>query len=133
MSLQKFSSGVKKKLKRRFGGGRHEPEGLGADIGGESVDSIRSSLSQSEHLTTAKHEGDHPQSSSKIDVGGGRVDLREALAGEGGTSESGLHLGLGLERAMEKGPSQGGNSVGREEADQVDPPPSASPIVPDSM
>jgi len=138
MSLRKFSSGLKKKLKRRLAGDRHEPGGPGADASGERVDST-GSLPQPESHAIARGEHDHPQSGNEDDADRGRVDstnptprsddsgfvpasesqhdggVRRVAIEGGGASEWDLHPGLSV---MGVGsPSQGGSDV-----DRVDPP-----------
>ena len=142
MSFRKIFSGLKKKSKHRLARGRHEPEGIGADTGGESVDSM-GSLPQPEHRVIGKSEHDRPQSGNEADVDGGRVDSRAVPTSGGqhdkggreaaieGKETGGLYLDLDAKHVAESGPSEGGNGVGRD--DQVDPLPSAPSMEPESM
>lgn len=123
-------------------------EGMGADVGGESVDSI-DSLPHPEHRVTGKGKHDRPQSGNETDTDSGRVDSTGAAPysdnpgfvslsesqhsrREGGTtiegretSKRGLDLSLDVKHAMESGPGRRGNGVGREKVNRVDSPQSA--------
>jgi len=159
MSLRRGFSGLKKKLKHRLAGGRHEPGGIGAEASGESVDSIGSFPQPigPEHHVIGKGEYDRPQSGKMADADKERVDstdpaLRsddyglapvsegqhdgkgvEAAIEGGGISEGELYLGSGVKHMIKSGPSQGGNSAGREKASRVDPLPSTPSMEPKSM
>ena len=139
MSLRKFSSGLKKKLKRRVAGGK--PGGPGADASGETVDSTGSSPQPESHVT-AKGEHDHPQPGNQDDADGGRIDSTDPTPrsdDSGFMPASGSqHDGGGSEVAIEGGeagkwdlppglsmmdvieirpPSRGGSDVDWENAD----------------
>jgi len=149
MGLQKWLSGLKKKLKRRFVGCGHELEGIRADVSEERVDSI-GSLPRAEHYVIAEEERSRPQSGNENDAGRGRVDSMDPTPGsddsefvpisesrgDGGreaatevreVTETGLNLSLGAECVVEGAPSRG--QVDGEETDRVDPSPSAPPIL----
>jgi len=147
MGLRKFSSGLKRKLKHRFWGGRHELEGTGGDVGGGDVGSTIS-LPQPGPHAIAKGEYDRPKSWDGARPDGGRVDSADPTPhsddpgfvpasktqhDRGGgdatfkgmeSSERGSHLRLDVERAVEGAPNQGGD-VDRENVDQLNPFPSA--------
>ena len=76
MSLQKISSKLKKKWKRRFAGGRREPErpeAMGAEIGeGRAGSTI--SLPQPSHHAAVEGEYGRPKSWNEASVDGGQVD-----------------------------------------------------------
>ena len=147
MSFRKFSSGLKKKLKRRLRGGRHEQDGIGPSAGGERVDSM-GPHPQPEHHVIAEGERDRAQSGNEADADEGRVDsadptrssdgpVSESRCDGGGrecgtegtkVSERGSHLGLGVEHVMKSGPSRGGSDVGGENVGQPDAPPS-TPLI----
>jgi len=146
MSLRNPFSGLKKKLKRRLAGGRHEPERVGTDTSGEGVDRMGSLVEPGPH-DIAKGGHDRPLSGNEAGVDGGRVDSTDPSLRSGGSgfvpasereherggqavirgeevSKGNLNLALDVQGVVESGPSQEGNDVEREEADRVDPPPS---------
>ena len=135
MSLRKFSSGLKRKLKRRFGGGRHELERTVADVDGGRVGSTLS-LPQPRPHAIAKDEYNRPVSWNDACADGGQVDSADPTpySGDPGfvpisegqhdsevaiegreTSERGSYPGLDVDHVVEGAPSQGGD------VDQLDP------------
>ena len=150
MGLRKFSSGLKRKLRHRFWGGRHELEGTGGDAGGGEVGST-TSLPQPGPHSTVKDKYHRCKSWNEAYADGGQVDSADPTphSGDPGfvpisedqhdrepaikgkeTSEGGSYLGSGVEHS---GPGQGGNGVGRKKINRVDPLPSTPSMKPESM
>lgn len=151
MSLRNPLSKLKKKLKRRLGGGRDELEGCGADDGGESVD-LTGSLLQSEPHADVKGRHGHLRPGNETDVGGGRVDSadlpphsgsselaavnergddrgeREAAIERRNASRGDSRLGPGGEDVAESGPSRSGYDTNGEKVDRISPPTSTPSI-----
>jgi len=151
MSLRNPFSGLKKKLKRRLAGGRHEPDGGGTDIGGEG-DDWTGSLAQPGPHVIAERERNRPLAGSEAGTDGGRVDSTDpplhsddsgfvpasereherggevvAIRGEE-VNKRNLYLALDVQGVAESGPSREENDVEGGGVDRVNPPPS-TPLI----
>ena len=141
MGLRKFSSGLKKNLKRRLAGIGCGLEVIEADVDGGGIGST-SSLPQPGPHVIAQDKHNRPSSWNGAYMDGGRVDSadptlnlgpgfasssksqhdrggREAVVEGREVSES----GSGIERVVEDAPGRGGENV-----DHVDPSPSTPSI-----
>ena len=110
MSFRKIFSGLKKKSRHRLAGGKHEPEGMGADVGGQSVDSM-GSLPRPEHRVIGKGEHGRPQSKNRAKADAGRIDSKDPALY---SNDSGpVPVGVGQHDIRERKAVIEGKEVGR--------------------